>query len=64
MGNRITEGRCVRCGADLLDLSEYLCTTCKKALIKESRARVAARKSPVRKRMKLKIGLLGRAQKA
>ena len=59
MGNRIDEGRCPKCGFELLDLSEYFCAQCRKELKKEVQARVAARKNVVRKRIKMKIGMLG-----
>jgi predicted RNA-binding Zn-ribbon protein involved in translation (DUF1610 family) len=58
--NRIEEGRCPKCGFELLDLSKSFCSSCQKEIIKEVAARVASRKTVTRKRMKLKIGMLSK----
>ena len=63
MSNRIEEGKCPRCGFDLLDLNQYFCSQCEKELRAEVRQRVAARKTD-KKRIKMKIGMLGVLQKA
>lgn len=62
--NRIEEGRCPKCGFELLDLSRYFCSSCEKEIEKEVRAKVSARKTVGKKRIKMKIGMLGQIQKA
>lgn len=61
--NRIEEGCCPRCGFELLDLSAYFCSQCEKAIQKEVRAKVVARKTGTGKRIKMNIGMLGVTQK-
>lgn len=63
MSNRIEQGKCPRCGFDLIDLNSYFCSQCEREIQKEVRARVAARKSSGKKRIKMKIGMLGEIQK-
>lgn len=65
MGNRIEGGQCIKCGFDLLDLSDYFCTQCRKEITKEIQGKVAARKSRKGKvkRIKTNIGMLGVTQK-
>ena len=64
MSNRIQEGRCPRCGFELLDLRAYFCSQCEREIQKEVRAKVAARKGRTgAKRIKMNIGMLGVTQK-
>lgn len=65
MANRIEEGKCPRCGFELLDLKNYFCTQCEKEITKEIQAKVAARKGRKGKvkRIKMNIGMLGVTQK-
>lgn len=56
--NRMQEGRCPRCGFELLDLSKDFCSQCAKDINKEVAAKLADRKNPDRKRFRIRIGML------
>lgn len=63
MGNRMNEGRCLRCDFELLDLNKYFCTECEKIVREQVKSKVAHRKDKNVKRVKMKIGMLGQLQK-
>ena len=63
MGNRMNEGRCLRCDFELLDLKSYFCTECEKIIREQTKAKVAKRKDKNVKRIKMNIGMLGVVQK-
>ena len=63
MGNRMTEGRCLRCDFELLDLNSYFCTSCQKIINEQVKEKVRHRKDKGTKRIKMNIGMLGKLQK-
>ena len=64
MGDRITDGRCIKCGFALIDLNSYFCTQCQKEVQAEVRAKVQSRKETGnKKRIKMNIGMLGVTQR-